>query len=54
MPNPITPIVKRFVPAQVLKILTIVTNILLKGREVTGAYSKKDGNLGDGGISGPR
>jgi len=44
MPNAITPIVIRFVPAVVLKWLTIITNILLQGRVITGgAYSKSDG-----------
>lgn len=44
MANALTPVVTRFVPAWLLKALTIATNILLQGRVITGgAYSRGSG-----------
>lgn len=54
MPNSLTPFFTRWIPAPVRKFLTALTNILIKGREITGAYSKGPKDLGDGGQSGPR
>lgn len=44
MANALTPTIIRFVPAVVLKWLTIITNILLQGRVISGgAYSTEAG-----------
>lgn len=55
MANVLTPWFKKLIPAPILKVLTIVTNILVKGREISGgAYSKTNNPFGDGGQSGPK
>lgn len=53
MPNAITPIFIQFVPAVVRKWLTIITNVLVQGRTITGgAYSQSSGPQFD--VGGPR
>lgn len=55
MSNALTPFFKRFIPAPVLKFLTILTNALLQGRVISGgAYSTGAGpNLGSAGLDTP-
>lgn len=43
MANPLTPWIKKFIPAKILNILTLITNALVKGRDLTGAYDIQDG-----------
>lgn len=44
MSNALTPIVTKFVPAWLLRIFTILTDVLVQGRIITGgAYSKEAG-----------
>lgn len=55
MSNALTPLIQKYVPAPILKFLTILTNALLQGRVISGgAYSTGVGpNFGSAGIETP-